>query len=330
MPRPAVDVASLLPDFTEELRWPLAPSVHPDLEPAFPVAAQLAQPGVTWHDLCAMGAQHRHVPGPKAQLVAYLGAWCSAAAHDDEKAIARLSSLGTTTIDGLAEALPIDLADILADVGNADADEHLIEKYELHDVAVLDDLAAVFLELGQPDAARAINNDALELGAQSREADQCHRAARDILLAPSAARDLKIQDLKRAHVTDRKVPDPTCVSLSDALECYTYPASRCSEYLKAQRLDWRYASLLTAYYHWPADPTGYYEWRALAREAASASGLPGSAELTDAALAGAVQTSECDPELLSELRKTAIRSGGPAQQTLHAAISRRCPTSLIH
>ena len=328
MPRPVVDVASLQPDFTEELRWPLAPSVHPDLEPAFPVAAQLAQPGVTWHDLCAMGAQHRHVPGRKSQLVAYLGAWCSEAEHDDEEAIAQLASIGATTYDGLADALPIDLADLLADTGNVDTAEHLIEKYELHDVAVLDDLAAVFLELGQPEAARAINQDALDLGAQAREADQCHRAVRDILLAPSTARDLKLQELRRTHVTDRKIPDPTCVSLIDALECHSYPASRCGEYLKAQGLDWRYTFLLTAYFDWPTFPMTYSGWRKLASSAASASGLPGAAELADSALAAAVQTSECEATRLTKLSNIAIRSGIPAQKTFLAAVSHRCHLTL--
>lgn len=299
--RPTVDVASLLPDFTEELRWPLAPSVHPDLEPAFPVAAQLADEGVTWHDLCAMGAQHRHVPGRKAQLVAYLGAWCSAAAHDDDQAVAQLASLGSTTFDGLGDALPIDLADILADAGDADDAEHLIAKYDLRDVAMLDDLAAIYVELGHLDGARAINQDALDVGTRSPEADQCHRAARAIVLGPSLARALKLQDLERVHVAGHKVPDPTCVALDAALACWVHPATSCRPYVQAQGLDPREAALIAAYYEWPDRPAPYDTWRGIARDATSAVGLPGAEELADAALAAAVETSACSYARYSDL-----------------------------
>ena len=326
-PRPAVDVASLLPDFTEELRWPLAPSVHPDLEPTFPVAAELAQPGVTWHDLCAMGAQHRHVPGRGAQLVAYLGGWCSAAAHDDEEAIAQLASIGATTYDGLADALPIDLADILADAGGADDAEHLIAKYDLHDVAVLDDLAAVYVELGQPDAAREINHDAIDLGTRSREADQCHRAARDIVLGPSLSRALELQYLERVHVEGRKIPDTTCIALDDALACAVHPAKSCSPYLRAQGLDPRYADLLAAYYKWPDLPAPYDAWREIARDATSAVDLPGAQDLADAALTAAVETSACSPARYNDLDALEHRLVKPTPEpapVVRAAFQRFC------
>ena len=41
-PRPDIDMTGVLPDFHEELRWPLSGMNHPVLEPRFPIASELA------------------------------------------------------------------------------------------------------------------------------------------------------------------------------------------------------------------------------------------------------------------------------------------------
>ena len=61
--RPQIDVEPLLPDLGEDLRWPLAMTDHPALEPKFAIASALAQPGIGWTDLCARGVQNRHLAG---------------------------------------------------------------------------------------------------------------------------------------------------------------------------------------------------------------------------------------------------------------------------
>ena len=328
-PRPALApaVADALPDPTRELRWPLAPTVHPELEPQYPIAARLADPGVTWHDLCALGAQHRHVPGRGAQLVEYLAGWCSAAAHDDDEAVAQLTGLEDSTIAGLADAVPIDLAAILADAGGADDAEHLIAKYDIRDVSVLDDLAAVYVELDRPEDARAINADALDLGAHSREADQCHRAARDIVLGPSLSRKLEIADLKRVHITGRKIPDPTCTALYDELDCWISPGVDCRDYFRAHGTDGRFADLLGAYLEWPQRPAAYAQWLQVATDAVKASGLPGATELADTALRAAVATSGCSFHKIDELGTVEAQLGAAPPVTapvVHAAFTKLC------
>src|SRR5664279_442552 len=55
--RPSIDIAVYLPDIAQYGRWPLTLSEHPALEPHFDIAGALADPGISWTDLCARGAQ---------------------------------------------------------------------------------------------------------------------------------------------------------------------------------------------------------------------------------------------------------------------------------
>ena len=68
--RPNIDVRSLLPDFSAELRWPLTGMSHPILEPRFAIAQELAVPGVEWQQLCARGVQNRTSSIPPKKHIA--------------------------------------------------------------------------------------------------------------------------------------------------------------------------------------------------------------------------------------------------------------------
>src|SRR5450755_4409035 len=87
-PRPAIDITDTTPDLTPYGRWPLTVAEHPELDPHFAIAEALAQPGITWQDLCARGAQFRHM-SQNAELGDYLAAWCSVAKEDYADALYR-------------------------------------------------------------------------------------------------------------------------------------------------------------------------------------------------------------------------------------------------
>ena len=99
IPRPALETLLEPPDVTELGRWPLTIAEHPALEPHFDIAAALAAPGITWTDLCARGAQHRHL-ATQQELVTYLDAWCSVIPGHYGSAIATLGSVRTRRTAG--------------------------------------------------------------------------------------------------------------------------------------------------------------------------------------------------------------------------------------
>src|ERR1043165_1902809 len=76
LPRPDVDLSVLVPDFHDELRWPLTPMNHPVMEPKFPIPQVFAQPGIGWLELCGSGAMNRY--GKEKEMLSYLRGWCKA------------------------------------------------------------------------------------------------------------------------------------------------------------------------------------------------------------------------------------------------------------
>src|SRR5262249_50930548 len=148
VPRPEIDIAQFLPDFHEELRWPLTQLMHPKLEPTYAIATALAAPGMGWLDLCAIGAQNRHASGNNDQQ-AYLRGWCSVAKDDVDHACQYLAPLLGSVTRGMSAAVRSDLANILVAQGDADNAEHFINKHDLRDIAMLDQLAASFVEIGK-------------------------------------------------------------------------------------------------------------------------------------------------------------------------------------
>ncbi|HUJ61274.1 MAG TPA: hypothetical protein VLX92_22375 [Kofleriaceae bacterium] len=296
----------LLPDVTEEARWPLAPSSHPALEPHFAIAAELAEPGVTWQDLCARGAARRTTPSGH-ELTEYLGAWCDVLAHDDDAAIGALARLRDTGRLGMTDAVVLDLADILAEHGSADDAERLMAAHRVSDIRVIDALAATYDEISRPDDAAEINRLALETDHDAPLAMQCHRLARQIVLEP-ARRALALKALD-ATIKDVKAPDRECVRIDHELTCWNEPWRSCSEYVSDAGLPDRTDWLIEDYYRWPDGPASFEMWIDLAEQLALAPRTKGAIALESAALRAAMVTSACEGDPLD--RVTHILTFGP-------------------
>lgn len=290
--RPKIDLAYLVPDPTGELRWPLTASNHPELEPQFEIARALAEPGVSWIDLCRLGAQNRNAGKDKRDHIAYLRGWCSVGKHDADAALAQLAPLAHSVVPGLAPAVRNDFANILVEHGTADDAARLLAKHKITDIVVLDVLAATYVELGKLDDAYTINELALARDNRRDQADRCQRLTRRIVLQPPPPR-LK-PDLRTDTLFD--VPmgaHPTCTRLDRALACWLSPAADCTPYFIEQNIDPAKAHLLIrAYNGWPATATGL--WEPTWRHAVSALPLAGADHLAVAALTYDLQTTLCN------------------------------------
>jgi len=297
--RPTLEVMQLVPDSTERGRWPLGMATHPMLEPHFDVGGALAAPGVGWLELCGRGIQNRHLAGGNQDPVEYLRAWCSAQNHDAADAIARLASLRGTLVTGIREALWLDIANILADNGDANAATKLIDRNHLeHEVALLDIVAATYVEVGK-------RGDAVELGRLATEADHsgvtdCHRVARQIVINDRIKQEQLLADFRRSRFAP-------CATIEHELRCWLYASTlpaQCADYFADRNLDARYADVLWAYQQWPATNTAtWFLWWRIGASASRAVGIAGAESLALTALDASLRASGCDTHDLIEVRK---------------------------
>lgn len=285
-PRPDVDVSQILPDFQEELRWPLTTMEHPSMEPRFAVAAVFADPGVSWLDLCRRGVQNRTIAGPNRDELDYLRAWCSAATGDIDAACATLTTLKTSPVLGLAPAVRIDLANIIANAGPAERAEHLLTANKINDPQILDTLAATYIEVGAEHDGYEINRRAMETDFQPSSELRCRRLLKDILLSDSGERDVSAQALTNLATTPR-FPDPTCLRIYHAWTCVKDARDGCSNYLHDRGADYRWNDVLRVYRGWPPGPATLGTWLRLADDLQFAVNVPASLPLLVAALVAA-------------------------------------------
>ena len=214
-PRPELAIAEPKPDLTEEPRWPLTIMQHPALEPQFNVAGALADPGISWTELCARGVQHRHDPARQDEL-AYLGGWCAAEQHDVQLAMRDLAPLMRSPVPGIANGAPFDMVNVLVQSDDADHATQLLADQQLRDAHLWDLLAAAFFEIGKYNDALSATSTAMQLDPHPAPAATCHRLAREVLLGPESVRQLLREQLA-ALVHDRKHVDPTCEYLAAAI-----------------------------------------------------------------------------------------------------------------
>jgi len=301
VPRPEIDVSHLVPDPTHELRWPLSMASHPELEPQFEIAAALAEPGVGWLDLCRLGAHNRHLGKDKRDHVAYLRGWCSVGKQDLDGALAHLVPLTSSVVLGLAPAVRADFANILVSSGDAHDASRLLSKHRIHDVGVLDTLAASYAELGKLDDAYAINEHAIANDDLRNLANRCRRLTRRIVLRPPP-KQLKAVDLPNAGLFD--VPtgaDATCTRLEHELECWLDPVSACGHYHVDQQLDVaKSGSLVAAYFGWPRGVAG--DWWLTVNNALFARPHPGADRLAVAAMTNALRATPCASRNVTKIR----------------------------
>jgi hypothetical protein len=300
VPRPEIDVAGMRPDFHEDLRWPLSIATHPVLEPRFPIARELAQPGIGWVDLCSRGITNRHVIGANAlDMLDYLRAWCAAANHDVDTALGKLAALRGTAVFGIPAAIKLDVPFIVCELPAKEA-ERTLAKYQLDNVDILDNLAATYVELGRDDDARVINKRAIEYATQQSDASLCRRATRAILLSDRDVAPKQVVELKRWKATEARA-DATCVKLVHALECWLERDS-CDGYLADAGYDLRERHVLWAYTHWPLDKTGWAGWIQIPQKLVLAPPGERADLLGVAAIEAAVRVSRCEPSNLAAVR----------------------------
>lgn len=319
VPRPEIDMSPYLPDFHDDLRWPLGGMAHPKLEPAFPIAISLASPGVGWMDLCSMGAQNRHL-GRDQELQSYLRGWCRVLKSDVDGACKHLVPLLGSVTRGLATAVRTDLANILVDVRGIDKVEHWLNTHNIRDVATLDLLAASFVELGDVDAAQVINQRALDSDYPAPAATKCHRLVRSIVLAKhnDLAAQKQLESLALA-----KVPNEVCVELHEAVVCAQ--KSWCWGYHKRHHIAVEANRLLGIYAQWPHGGVSYHRWYEIGSSAIDTARLHGGGELVVTAFEAALRANEyvCDEEWHETIRRLSwYVKRSPAAAALEPRVSK--------
>lgn len=296
IPRPVLAIAEPKPDLGEEPRWPLTIMQHPALEPQFNVAGVLADPGISWTELCARGVQHRRDPSHFDEL-AYLGGWCAAEQHDVALAVSSLAPLMRSPVPGIANAAPFDMVNVLVNSEDADHATQILADQQLRDPHLWDLLAAAYFEVGKNDDALSVTTTAMQLDPHPLPAATCHRLARALLLGPESVRKLLLDQLA-GMVHDPKHVDPTCEYIAAAIpcaldiDCYKYYAN---ENLHGDEV---YIALLYERWSTPRDWSGWIDYAWSARRLISAAGAQ---ELMFAALDASVVTGDCTEGSLASL-----------------------------
>ena len=275
VPQPPFDPSEYLPDFHDELRWPLGSMSHPALEPHFAIAQALADPGIGWIELCGIGAQNRH--GGNKDLLAYLRGWCSAIKGDIDAACTNLVPLIGSTTRGLDDAVKVDLANILA-TEDAERAEHWLHRHRIHDIEILDLLAANYVEVGTVADAVTINRMAMDADDRASVVTRCTRLTRQIALVGN--RDtILIEALKQIASSIGKVPDPTCAKLLHKLECWRASGTiACEPYWQDVGISSQAAVMLELAAKWRSART-FGDWWELANRAANIEPFPGAAAI---------------------------------------------------
>jgi hypothetical protein len=284
-------------DPTEYVRWPLTGNQHPALEPAYAIAAAFAQPGISWLDLCRLGAQNRRGGGSADQLE-YLRAWCSVANRDARAAVARLAPLLRSGVLGMPAAVRIDLANIVVDTGVGDEAESLLARAQVDDLAVLDLVAASFAEVGRTSDALIFAERALAVNDRKRPLDHCMRLTRRALLVNPGSRMRTIQDL--ASFEDV----PGCAKLLHELKCWH--AGICDQYLIEHGVSEERLDLGDVYRNWPTPSSATKDWLSAARRA-NYTMADGADDAAVSALEGALRSATCTGPFLDEIRELARR-----------------------
>jgi hypothetical protein len=322
VPRPAVDILDPRPDLGEEPRWPLTMMQHPTMEPAFNVARVLADPGISWTDLCASGAQRRHDPARHDELE-YLSGWCAAENHDLKTAVTTLAPLRRSPVPEIANAVPLDLANMLVQSQDAEHADQLLTDLQVRDPRLWDLLAAAYFEIGKNDDSLHATTTAMQLDPAPSPATNCHRLARALLLGPDAVRAMLLEQL-HGLAENPRVKDPTCVYLDLTVPCVLEHG--CYRYYESQKMTAHDATFAALVDRWTLlrDWSGWLDYAWDIRHAFDANG---AVELLHAALEGTVVAAGCDPQRMHavEVAADAMETGrtidvGPIATWVHTLV----------
>ena len=309
-PRPDLAISALMPDPTEEARWPLTMAAHPVLEPHFDIAGALAEPGVGWLELCGRGIQLRRLPG-NPDLGDYLRAWCAVANHSTKDALYRLGQLHTSTVNGLANAVKHDCANILADHGPAGDLQSILSYGQLHDVELLDLTSASYFEVNRNEDAFDVNKIAIDVDRAPSHEVMCHRLVRGIVVGNEYQRETLYTKLHGLTVQKdpnlKVVVDPVCEMFEHEVHCWLDPRRGCTDYLHDQHRSYQEVALFDAYQMWPTLGGTAEVWSAVAKRAETGAPADDAYRLALPALELAVRTSKCETQFLNGLASVARR-----------------------
>ncbi|MEO8549841.1 MAG: hypothetical protein ABI678_07700 [Kofleriaceae bacterium] len=281
---PKLDLQDYTPDISAYGRWPLSVAEHPELEPHFAIAAALAQPGITWQDLCARGAQQRRMT-QNADYGEYLAAWCSVAKDDTRDALFRLGNLHRSF--RLRAAIELDAAAIVVANLDGGAVEGELRRANLLELRIVDRISAAYFEIGKVDSAEDLNRLAIQMDATPTTEVLCARRLRKIA---NGGADAKLELELLSHRPAPKVPGK-CEELALELACWTGTQCRTSTYglLKREAVE----NLTRARALWPTGYAGFVDWYRVADTAASGWPVEQAYALAVPALELALRTSRC-------------------------------------
>ena len=292
---PKIVAAMAALDPTEYVRWPLTSNKHPVLEPAYDIANVFAQPGVSWLDLCRLGAQNRRGGGSADQLE-YLRAWCDVARRDARSAVGRLALLRSSTVLGIPAAVRADIANIVVDAGSADDAQRILAGAQLDDLAIFDLIAASYAEVGRNDDSLVFTERGIAAHDARRPTDHCMRLARRVLLIDPHSRMASLHDLEPFEAV------PACAIVLHELKCWH--AQVCEPYLLEHGVSPDALELGGLYKDWPAPTATSDEWLKFANRGLY---FPGknAQEATTSALETTLRKSKCIGPNVNEVRSSA-------------------------
>jgi hypothetical protein len=297
-PGPDPQIAELIAqiDPSEYVRWPLTPNHPPALEPAYAIASVFASPGVTWLDLCRMGAQNRRGAGNLDQTE-YLRAWCDVLKRDAAAAVARLHPLVNSGVLGMPAAVRTDIANIVVDTGDADQAQQLLAAARIDELDELDLIAASYAEIGKSEDAIVFADLAIDAHDPRRPADHCMRLARKIVLVRGASRSHVISQLGRFSRV------ASCVALYNELACWHQ--GFCDPYLLSHGVSDKKLALGHIFKDWPAPTAKADDWLKFARRAWLYSAERESYEATTRAIEAGIRSTNCTGAVLAPLMDVA-------------------------
>jgi hypothetical protein len=256
-----------------------------------------------WSSACAARGHVRDGYDLDTALT-YTFAWCAVLRDDEAAARAGLLEVAASTDRRLATAARIDLADVLVMARGADVAIAWLRARNLADDAMLDELAAAYLDDGRStDALVAIRASS----GRGALADRCRRLAIERALDPDAAGRLDSAAVSAGCPQPARPAPPIVGTCPLVTGTWTYDScrnARCDiamiehdlalcepELVRAPQLRER-AIVVAAHAHWPAQASAD-DWLAFAKLAARGASAPGGDALVLAALANAALLSDC-------------------------------------
>lgn len=291
-PRPAIDITDTTPDLAPYGRWPLTVAEHPELDPHFAIADALAQPGITWQDLCARGAQFRHM-SQNAELGDYLAAWCSVAKEDYGDALYRLGLVPRTP--KLKHAIEMDAVAILAAGIPGNEAEGALRHASLIELHIVDLAAASYFEVSKLDDAYALNRLAIEMDATPTETNRCTRLLRAAADGTDVQRWIALDGLARLADPPDANTKAQCVEVANQFACGD--PKQCEK--DALRKRDSFIALKALADRWPMSAADYGVWIREAQDASRTWPPTQAYRIMVPALELALRTSRCDLSWLS-------------------------------